>query len=280
MQFLSKANGNGNAFLAGTGDDLLEAWLHTGMAAPQVMAQTTWGSEPATCTATTPTLQSAVPGNQTVAVSWSAAAGAAGYRLYYDQAGKAQLVADTGTLTDYLDSGLTDGQSYCYKVTAYTDPGGNGFDPGVDCESAFSNVLCATPTNPGQASVATLPAAPETGMWVTTGKGKTQSTTFVTTSSFTAGDEVVLHIVVKDGDGALVSGAKVSYTINGPETVTLTSSPSDASGIAEASWQTVAPNRKGTGGTTPGSYTATTTGVTASGYTWDGVVRSTTFTIK
>jgi hypothetical protein len=42
IQFLALANNGGNAFLASEGDNILDAWLHTGMAAPHMMAQTTW----------------------------------------------------------------------------------------------------------------------------------------------------------------------------------------------------------------------------------------------
>jgi hypothetical protein len=55
--------------------------------------------------------------------------------------------------------------------------------------------------------------------------------------------------------------------IDGPESATVISGPSDASGIAEANWNT---SSKGRGGTATGTYTVTTTGVDATGYTWDG----------
>lgn len=64
------------------------------------------------------------------------------------------------------------------------------------------------------------------------------------------------------------------------ENVTLNSNPSDVNGWAEVSWNTQSPNRKGQGGTAPGDYTATTTNVTASGYTWNSVTTSVTFTIN
>jgi hypothetical protein len=68
--------------------------------------------------------------------------------------------------------------------------------------------------------------------------------------------------------------------ISGPENATVTSEPSDANGIAEASWRTSAPKKNGSGGTTPGSYTATTSDVTATGYTWDGVATSAGFELN
>jgi hypothetical protein len=76
-----------------------------------------------------------------------------------------------------------------------------------------------------------------------------------------------------------VANATVEILITGPETTTLTSGPSDATGWAEATWSTRAPGKRKPG-TTPGTYTATTKSVTASGYDWDGVTTSTGFTIN
>jgi hypothetical protein len=50
--------------------------------------------------------------------------------------------------------------------------------------------------------------------------------------------------------------------------------------MAEAKWQTTKPNKRGGGGTPKGTYTTTTTNVTATGYTWDSLRTSTTFTIQ
>jgi cysteine-rich repeat protein len=56
VQFVYLANNRQNTFLANEGAYLLEAWLNTGMAAPYVMASTTWPATVATATATrTPT---------------------------------------------------------------------------------------------------------------------------------------------------------------------------------------------------------------------------------
>jgi hypothetical protein len=95
-----------------------------------------------------------------------------------------------------------------------------------------------------------------------------------------AGDAVVIRARVIDATANPIANATVEITIGGPETVTLNSNPSDADGWAEATWGTQKPNKKGQGGTTPGLYTATITNVTASGYHWDSVTTSTTFTIQ
>jgi len=118
-----------------------------------------------------------------------------------------------------------------------------------------------------------------TGKWVKSGKGKNATTTFEFTSAFVQGDGVVIQATVVDEGGTPLPDATVNIQIAGPENVALQTSPSDADGIAEATWQTKAPKR-GNPGTATGDYTATTTGVTASGYVWDGVPTEVPFSIQ
>jgi hypothetical protein len=46
IQFLKLANTGQNAFLGAEGQNMLDAWLKTGMSAPYTMVSTTWGSAP------------------------------------------------------------------------------------------------------------------------------------------------------------------------------------------------------------------------------------------
>lgn len=285
VQFLYLANngGNpadgGNEFLGNEGAHLLDAWLNTGMAEPYVMAAATWGTAPAGCTAAIPTLLSAAAADKQVTVGWEAITADPahlGFALYYDQAGKAQLVADvpcgadgSTACTSFTDTGLTNGQEYCYKVTSW-----NG-----TCESEFSNILCAVPTQPGQAVSAGVVDPLATGKWVTEGKGKNATTSFVFTADFVAGDDVVIRASVEDESGAPVPDAAVTLRITGPEVIDITTGPSDGSGIAEATWSTRSASRKGTGGTAPGTYTVSVTGMTASGYTWNQAAAGASFSI-
>jgi hypothetical protein len=259
------------------GDTIWDLWTHNmnvDGAAPFLMTQATiTGAPPPTCDAPTPTLLTAEPGHTQVALTWSdesADPAVAGYKVYYDQAGKAQLITDITdpATTTFIDAGLTNGVEYCYKVTAYD----------ATCESGFSNILCATPQNQGQTTPAAGVTEMDTGIY--TGKGKNQS--FNSQTSFSAGDAVVIRALVLDESDPPqpVSNATVEIVIGGPETANLNSNPSDADGWAEATWQTQKPNKKGQGGTALGDYTATTTNVTASGYHWDSVTTSTTFTIQ
>jgi hypothetical protein len=258
------------------GNTIWDLWLHNmnvDGAKPFLMTQTAVGAPPAPCTAPTPTLQSATPASQQVTLNWSdehaADPNVTGYKVYYDQAGKAQLVADITdpAVTTFTNTGLTNGVEYCYKVTSYYD---------VTCESGFSNILCALPTNPGQATDAAGVSTLETGIY--TGKGKIK--TYEARTTFNAGDGVVIRAYVVDQvTGQPLADATVDLLISGPETLTLTTGPSDAAGMAEATWQTKAPGRKNPG-TTPGTYTVQTKNVTTTGYHWDGVTTSTTFTIQ
>jgi hypothetical protein len=271
IQFLYLANNGGNAFLAEEGVNMLEAWLNTGMAAPYVMASASWGMPPGECSPEIPTLTSAAPADKQVTVSWQASAtdpNPDAFSLYYDQAGKAQLVIGETTGTSHTDTGLSNGQEYCYKVTSHS----NG------CESGFSNILCATPTNPGQADLMGIDTL-ATGKWVKEGKGKNATESFVVTGTFATGDSVVVQATVTSG-GAPVADATVTLAISGPESATLTSAPSDADGVAALTWNTQSPNRKGNGGTATGNYTVTVTGVTAGGFAWDNISASATFTLN
>jgi hypothetical protein len=179
---------------------------------------------------------------------------------------------------NYVDTDLTNGQEYCYKVTSLYDCDEDGI---YDLESGFSNILCAVPTNPGQTLFAGVDTI-RTGKWIKQGKGKNATTTFELTQSFTAGDGVVIQGRAVNEDLVALPDATVEISIkdtNGDTVTTLLTGPSDADGWAEATWQTQKPNKKGRGGTPPGVYSAETISVTVSGYVWDGVMTSTTFCI-
>jgi hypothetical protein len=257
------------------GSTIWQLWTHNMNlpgAAPFLMTSASVGAPPTSCTATTPTLMSATGEHQQVVLAWtdeSADPSVAGYKVYYDQAGKAQLVVEISdpTVTTFTDTGLSNGVEYCYKVTSYYD---------ATCESGYSNILCATPTNQGQTTDPAGVVALETGIY--TGKGKAQ--TFTPQTTFQAGDNIVVRAYVIDqATGQPLVDATVELLITGPESTTLTTGPSDSTGMAEATWNTKAPGKRNSG-TTLGGYTAETKNVTATGYHWDGVTTSTTFSLQ
>jgi hypothetical protein len=123
------------------GDTIWQLWMHNmdiPGAAPFLMAEASTSGE-VVCNAPVPTLLSADPGHRQVSLSWtdeySSDPQVVGYRVYYDQSGKAQLIEGVGLVTTYLDEDLTAGQQYCYTVSSLYS----------DCESALSNVICTIP---------------------------------------------------------------------------------------------------------------------------------------
>jgi fibronectin type 3 domain-containing protein len=103
-------------------------------------------SAPATAPSA-PSLNSATPGNGSVALAWSAPSSNGGsaisaYKVYRGtSSGNETLLTTLGNVTSWTDSGVTNGTTYFYKVTALNSVG----------ESAASNELSATPTQPATA---------------------------------------------------------------------------------------------------------------------------------
>jgi hypothetical protein len=242
-------------------------------AAPILMTQATFGDVTGGggCTIAAPTLDDATPDNKTVSLTWSAVGQAEGYDIFHDLgSGKAQLIGSVSApTTSYVDADLTNGLEYCYQVSATEG----------SCQSALSNTLCATPYTSGQQPIASATDM-LTGTVVVTGKGKNQTSTFVAGDAFAAGNDVIIRATIRDASGNPIEGATFTLSLVGAETADLVSAASDANGEADAIWETSSPNKKGNGGTATGSYTASVTGITASGFEWDGVTTSVTFTLQ
>jgi hypothetical protein len=149
---------------------------------------------------------------------------------------------------------LTQGD-HTIEVRATNTTGGTGSN------TITTYVGSSLPPPQPQAGVSSL----ETGKYLTK-----QATSFSSATTFYQGDTVVFRALVMKGTMPL-SGAAVTLSITGPETLNLTTSTSNSQGIAEGRWTTKAPAKRNPG-TSPGTdYRATVTGLTASGYAWDGV---------
>ena len=85
-----------------------------------------------------PTGLVATPGNGSVALTWTASAGATSYSIYRGTASGAEGTTPVGTSASnsFTDTGLTNGTTYYYKVTASNSAG----------TSAQSSEVSATPT--------------------------------------------------------------------------------------------------------------------------------------
>jgi len=81
---------------------------------------------------------------------------------------------------------------------------------------------------------------------------------------------VIFRVKIMDaGSNAPIAGATAEISISGPQSTLVVSGPSNSEGVAEAKWQTSAPNKRGVGGTPTGDYWGTLTKISASGYLWD-----------
>jgi hypothetical protein len=271
--------------LAAWGDTIWNLWVRNkdlAGAAPFLMSQSVVNPPveppPWSCTPPTPTLNQIQEASQAVTLTWAHTAVEPPdtglypnyqffYRVYYDQEGKAQLVANVpdpganAVNVTYTDSGLTNGMTYCYKVTSWYDLNGDGLlDPTTECESAFSNILCAVPNDTvvnsmGVSALSTLPGA-----------------------VFNAGDLITFQAVVEDQVPLPVPGVTVNLAITGPASLSLVATDNN-DGVALAEWQTT---KRGRNKTPTGDYTVTVTNVSGAdpAYVWDGVQISTTFTIQ
>ncbi|HYA86058.1 MAG TPA: CFI-box-CTERM domain-containing protein [Nitrospirota bacterium] len=105
-------------------------------------------------TPATPTINTASPLNEALALSWSAVSGATGYKVYYGTVSPPTTAIDVGNVTSYTLSGLTNGQTYYVAVSAYSQallymavtcfyPGAGPDEPGVQFESYYSQEVTA-----------------------------------------------------------------------------------------------------------------------------------------
>ncbi len=228
----------------------------------------------------------ATPGNTQVTISWTAVSGATSYNLYYSST-TANVTTTmgtkiTGVTNPYVQTGLTNGTTYNYIVTAVNSIG----------ESAPSSVVPAAPT----ATAPTVPAAP-TGVTAVGGTGQVtvtwtavtgatsyniyySTTTGVTTANgtklagVTSPDIVtglaastnyffIVTAVNSAGESAASSQAPATTLVTppsgGPATPTIGTPTSNLTNSVRINWTAVA------GATSYNIYRGTATGVTIGG---------------
>lgn len=283
IQFLYKANNGQNAFLGQEGVNMLDAWINADipvaievagdrkMVPPVVMATAQWGTPP---TGNVPPV--AVGDSYTITQDTTLTVAAPGVLGNDSDVNgdtlTAQLIPNGTNGNVSLN---TDGSFSYTPSTGFT--GDDDFNYQVSDGLALSGlaavVITVTPTGGG--SIAGVDNM-LTGIF--TGKGGNQ--VFNAQGVFARGDSVTVRSIVTDSSGNPLPDATVNLAIAGPENITLVSESSDVNGIADTSWNTKAPKRNGSGGTASGSYTATVTGVTVSGSSWNNVETSTGFSLQ
>lgn len=170
--------------------------------------------------------------------------------------------SNAGGFAEATWSTATPGSGYAVDVKSMTLPTGYTWD-GVRPGTGFGVTQATVTADP-----------PVIGRLQTVKK----VVTFVPTDNVAAGGTITfrttLHVT---GTQTPVPGATATFTVTGPEpstdVVATVAAVTDAAGMAEGKWATVAPSRKGTGGTPKGIYRVTITGVTTPpDLSWDSVV--------
>jgi hypothetical protein len=125
----------------GGGDNLAVGWLKPGQSdtAPSEVVPGSQLSPYSVSTPAAPANLSASAGNAQVSLSWSASTGATGYNVKRTTGGNYVTIASNVTATSYTDTGLSNGTTYYYIVTAVNSAG----------ESSPSNQASATPGSGG-----------------------------------------------------------------------------------------------------------------------------------
>jgi fibronectin type 3 domain-containing protein len=170
----------------------------------------------------------AAPGNMRVSLTWTTSAGAASYNVYRGTSpgGEGATPVATGvTTTSYTDTGLSNGTTYYYQVTAVNAGG----------ESIRSGEVSATPIPPPSAPTGVVATAGHTAIalnWTAPaaatsynvyrgtspgGEGATPVATGVTTTSFTDtsvtdGATYYYRITAVNGGGESGQSAEASAT--------------------------------------------------------------------
>jgi fibronectin type 3 domain-containing protein len=175
------------------------SYSYTVRAANGTVLSTPSTAVPCTPVATAPAAPTnlvATPGNATVTLTWTASAGATSYKVY-----RGATLVSTQVGTSFVDSSVTNGQTYSYSVVAFrlNSPA-----------SAASSTVSATPVAP--------PLSSPTGLSATPGDAKVTlswgSVSGATSYQVTRNGSVLATTAVPSlVDSAVTNGLTYTYTV-------------------------------------------------------------------
>jgi fibronectin type 3 domain-containing protein len=179
-----------------------------------------------------PTIQSATPGDHQITLTWSAVGGAAAYEIYRRASDAGFVLIGPAVVGSTLvDTGLTNGTQYSYRVRAISPTGA----------SSFSDAVGATPAaapqpqlQPPAAAPGNVSAAPTTGQVTLTWNPLPDASTYRIYRAVSSGPFSLLTTVAATPyrDLGLTNGTPYSYRIaghneagDGPASAAVTATP-------------------------------------------------------
>jgi fibronectin type 3 domain-containing protein len=149
----------------------------------------------------------AAPGNAQVMLSWMASSGATGYNVQRSTTtGGPYTQISTPTVTNFTDTGLTNGTKYFYVVSASNSVG----------QSANSAQVSATPTLPPPASPTGLAATAGNAQVSLTWNASSGATSYHVKRSTSTGAETQISAPASNSftDTGLANGTKYFYVVS------------------------------------------------------------------
>ena len=275
-------------YSAGPGYDLV-----TGLGSPMVPSVISSLVGPTGTAPATPPGLWAIPGDGQVSLTWDGSVGANAYNIYRSSDGVTYSLDATVTGTRFTDTGLTDGSSYSYEVTAANAAG-------ESAAAVFASVVPQVPpaapaqftatasttgasvglqwkASPGAASYVVKRAKAAGGPWVVIAQGV--SSTNFTDVDASYGHTYYYTVAAETAAGQeSANSAVTSATVipAAPTSLTATTSQSQVmlswTGSVGATSYRVLRSTKSSGG-----YSIIASGVTATSFTDAGVTAGTTY---
>jgi fibronectin type 3 domain-containing protein len=248
----------------------------------------------------TPTNLTATAGNAQVSLSWSASSGATSYTVKRaTSSGGAYTNVATGvTATGYVNTGLTNGTTYYYVVSAVNTAGSSGNSNQVSATPQATVTIPAAPTNltaaagNAQVSLSWTASSGATSYTVkratSSGGTYTNVATGVTSTSYTntgLSNGTTYYYVVAAVNTAGSSANSNQASATPQSTVTIPQAPANLTATAgnaqvALSWSASSGATSYTvkrATTTGGPYTNIATGVTSTSYTNTGLTNGTLY---